>query len=223
MPGFAGFDTDVFPGVPEMAWLKANTNLVWCGYYLAPAPSHGDASWMGQRAGLQAAGWGIAPVYVGQQIVGPGSHDVSGQQGTIDGEDAVQLLTDEGFAAGTAVYLDLENGAPFAEPQSDYVVAWVAAVQAGGYQPGVYCSHGFAVDVHTACPTARVWAFKVDTTQEHPFPGINFPDLHPAGSGYAGAYMWQLGQSCRLTLPDAPVNSFVVDLDTAVAGDPGAP
>ncbi len=27
-----------------MAWLRANTNLVWCGYYLGPAPSHASTA-----------------------------------------------------------------------------------------------------------------------------------------------------------------------------------
>jgi len=64
MAGLAGFDTAFYPGDSQMAWLKANTNLVWCGYYLAPAPSHRDTSWMGTRATLLAQGWGIAPVYL---------------------------------------------------------------------------------------------------------------------------------------------------------------
>jgi hypothetical protein len=223
MPGFAGLDTSEFPGSAEMAWLKANTNLVWCGYYLAPAPSHASATWMGHRAALQAAGWGVAPVYVGQQIGGSGRHRVSGAQGTIDGRDAAALLRADGFAPGTGVYLDLEDGPPFVAPRTDYVAAWVDAVQAGGFQPGVYCSHGFAADVHAARPRARVWAFKVETTQEHPFPGVNFPDLHPAGSGYSGAFIWQLGQNCRLNLPTAPLSSPLVDLDSALTPDPGAP
>ncbi len=223
MPGFAGFDSSEFPGVAEMAWLKANTNLVWCGYYLGPAPSHSNATWMNHRAALHIAGWGLAPVYVGQQIKGPGRHNVSGPQGTIDGRDAAGLLTADGFAAGTCVYLDLEDGPPFEAPRTDYVAAWVDAVRAGGFQPGVYCSHGFAADVHAARPQARVWAFKVETTQEHPFPGVNFPDLHPAGSGYPGAFIWQLGQNCRLTLPAAPLQSPLVDIDSALTPDPGAP
>jgi hypothetical protein len=35
-------------------WLKNNTNLVWCGYYLGPTP-------MTNRAKLVANGWGISP------------------------------------------------------------------------------------------------------------------------------------------------------------------
>jgi hypothetical protein len=223
MPGFPGFDSSDFPGVAEMVWLKANTNLVWCGYYLGPAPSHKGTSWMGQRVALQNAGWGIAPLYVGQQIGGPGSHNVNSSQGTIDGIDAVNLLQSDGFVAGTCVYLDLENGPPFTHPRTDYVASWVNAVGTRGFQTGVYCSHGFAAEVHNLHPDVRVWAFKVDTTAEHPFPGTNFPDPLPAGSGYAGAFVWQLAQNCRLTLPTAPQPSLRVDLDTALTADPGAP
>lgn len=223
MPGFPGFDSSEFPGVAEMAWLKTNSNLVWCGYYLGPAPSHSSTSWMGQRAALKIAGWGIAPLYVGQQIKGRGSHNVNGPQGSMDGNDAVALLNTDGFGPGTCVYLDLEDGPPFTAPRTDYVAAWADAIQQAGFLPGVYCSHGFAADVHTLRPNVRIWAFKVETTQEHPFPGTNFPDLHPAGSGYPGAFVWQLGQKCRLSLPTAPLRTLVVDLDSAITPDPGAP
>jgi hypothetical protein len=212
-----------FPGLSEMAWLKNNTNLVWCGYYLAPAPNHLPESWMGNRAALSAAGWGIAPLYVGQQLGGPLQSNVTGPQGEIDGEAAVSLMVGEGFAPGSCVYLDLEDGPPFIAPRTDYVAAWAGAVQAGGYLPGVYCSHGLAAAVHGLRADARIWAFKVATTAEHPVPGTDFPDPDPAGSGYAGAYAWQLGQNCRLTLPGAPIVSMVVDLDTAITADPGAP
>ena len=223
VPGFPGFDTSEFPGAAQMAWLRANTNLVWCGYYLGPAPSHASQSWMGQRQALQPAGWGIAPVYVGQQINGPGRHVVSASQGTIDGNDAVALMSRDGFIAGSCAYLDLEDGPPFAAPRTDYVSAWVSAVTAGNFQPGVYCSHGIAADVQALCPSTRIWAFKVSTTTVHTFPGANFPDLHPAGCGFAGAYIWQLDQNCQLTLPSAPSAQPLVDLDSALTADPGAP
>jgi len=223
MTGFAGFDRSDYPGDAEMAWLRANTNFVWCGYYLGPAPSHPGTSWMGTRARIVALGMGIAPLYVGQQITGPGSQNPSLAQGGIDGADAVGLMGREGFAPGSCVYLDLENGPPLTQPLGDYVAAWCDAVSQRGFQPGVYCSHGFAVEVHQLRSSARIWAFKVGTTDPHPVPGTNFPTLDPAGSGYAGAFVWQLGQNCQLTLPGAPLNTLVVDLDVAITGDPGAP
>jgi hypothetical protein len=52
MTFFVGFDCLAYPGTDEMTWLKANTNLGWCGFYLAPAPSHSDSSWIGCRSDL---------------------------------------------------------------------------------------------------------------------------------------------------------------------------
>jgi hypothetical protein len=127
MPGVAGFDRSGYPGDPVMSWLKAKTNLQWCGYYLAPAPSHPDTTWMTRRAALSAAGWGIAPLYVGQQVTGPGSHNPSTATGTADGAQAAALMSAEGFDAGSCVYLDLENGAPF--PQRSRTTSRAGAMQ----------------------------------------------------------------------------------------------
>ena len=77
---------------------------------------------MGRRAAMAAAGWGLAPIYVGQQIAGPGRHAVSGPQGAIDGAHAAALMAGEGFAAGACVYLDLEDGAPLQPPREILVV-----------------------------------------------------------------------------------------------------
>lgn len=222
MPGFSGVDASEFPGQAEMNWLRANTNADWCGYYLAPAPSHSSTSWMGRRASLKAAGWGLAPTYLGQQLAGLGSHKVSAGQGQIDGGDAARLMTAEGFAPGAYVYLDLEDGPPFSEPRIGYVDRWISAVSANGFRPGVYCSHSIAAAVHQLSDTVRIWAYKVETSAQHPFPGTNFPDLHPSGCGYTGAYMWQLGQNCRLSLGTVPPTTPLVDLNTALSPDPSA-
>src|SRR4051812_22938462 len=96
-----------------MQWLKSNTNLAWTGFYLAPAPKHSDTSWMpafapdGYRTALQRMGWGFAPVYVGRQV---GSPSLSAQQGTTDGQDAVNLSILAGFPNQTTIYLDIEEG-----------------------------------------------------------------------------------------------------------------
>ena len=223
MTGFAGFDCSDYPGPNVMAWLKANTNLVWCGIYLGPAPSHPGTSWMGKRASIVALGMGIAPIYVGQQITGPGSKNPSLAQGTTDGGNAADLMVQEGFVAGSCVYLDLENGPPLTSALRDYVAGWCDAVSARSFQPGVYCSHAFAQEIHQLRTTARIWAFKVPTNVPHPVPGTNFPTPDPSGSGYTGAYAWQLGQSCQLTVPGLPRDTLLVDLDAAVTSDPGAP
>jgi hypothetical protein len=214
-------DTEYYPGDATMDWLKANTNLVWCAYYLGPTPSHDDDGWMGQRAALTGAGWGLAPVYVGQQLAGPGSHNVNGPQGTTDGLQAGAMMSGEGFAPGAYVYLDLEDGPPYAAPRTTYVSAWVAAVTGAGFSPGIYCSHLIAAAVRAAAPVARIWAFRVNTTAAHAVPGTNFPDPAPSGSGFAGAYMWQRDDNAQIDVD--PPNVLVVDLDSSVGPDPSAP
>ena len=222
MPGFAGFDRSDYPGDQVMNWLQANTNLVWCGYYLGPSPSHPGTTWMTRRAALVAAGWGIAPLYVGQQITGPGSHNPSSATGVTDGNQASSLMHSEGFAPGSSVYLDLENGPPLTQPLTDYVATWCDTVSSGGYRPGVYCSHLLALTIHTLRSTCRIWAVHVQTTQPHPVPRP-FPDPNPSGCGYIGAYAWQLGQNCLIAVVPANLSTLDVDLNSALTPDPSAP
>ena len=220
MTGFSGFDSSAYPGDEQIDWLKANTNLVWCVVYLSPAPSHEDASWMGKRTRLAAAGWGLVPIFVGRQIIPPGTLDPTADNGATDGAKAAELTASEGFAAGTSIYLDLENGPPFESPQTDYVQAWCAAAAAAGFQPGVYCSHLMADDVAALAPTAAIWAFKVATTAVHPVSGTEFSTSDPSGCGYAQAAIWQYDQNCQIT---AGSQILLVDLDVATRPDPGAP
>jgi hypothetical protein len=174
-----------------------------------------------RRASLEAAGWGIAPIYVGQQVVPPGSLNPSTANGVTDGTQAAALMTSEGFAPGSYVYLDLENGPPIPPALQDYVGSWCDTVQSLGYKPGIYCSHLLAIDAHTLRPAVRIWAFRVQTTQVHPVP-IPFPDPNPSGCGYVGAYAWQLGQNCTCVVPPAHLSSLDIDLDSAITKNPGA-
>jgi hypothetical protein len=220
MPAFAGFDVDIYPGDTVMNWLLANTNLAWCGYYLAPAPSHPESSWMGNRGNLQAAGWGVAPLYVGEQVIPPGSENPSAWKGTQDGNDAADTMNAEGFASGSCVYLDLEDGSLPAQLAA-YTLAWCTAVDARQYQPGVYCSHVIAQRVHNLFPGAILWAFKVPKVE--PAFANPFPTPNPVGSGYGGANAWQLAQNVPISVPAAPNGTLKVDLSSALVQDPGAP
>ena len=217
---FAGFDRSDYPGDAIMQTLLNTTNLRWCGYYLAPAPSHPGTSWMGNRAKLVAMGWGLAPLYVGEQVVPPGSQHSSAVKGTQDGADAVALMQGEGFAPGSFVYLDLENGPPYQPPQSDYVNSWCAAVAAANYGAGVYCSHLFGAQLQATQPAVRIWAIRVSTTAAHPVPGPNYPDPDPATfSGVPTAQLLQLHQNCQTQITSV-AKVFTLDLDSAVMADP---
>lgn len=221
MANYAGFDRYDYPGEAVMDWLRANTNLRWSGYYLGPLLNHSGNSWMTHRAALAQSNWGLAPIYVGRQVQ-DGVFSATAMEGASDGHNAAYLLAAEGFDAGSFVYLDIENGAPVSNLQAAYVQSWCEAVEAAGYGPGIYCSHVIAMTLHNLWPSARIWAFAVTTTDSHPVP-FPCPELGPAGCGYIGAYVWQLGQNCRLYVPPAHLGVLDVDLSSCLTKDPSAP
>ena len=228
MPFYPGFDTDAFPTLAKLQWLKSNTDLVWTGYYLGAAgSSHPATDWLGNRAALVAMGWGLAPLYVGEQEPTSqvrGNKNPSQAKGTTDGRETVALMTREGFPAGSTVYLDIEDGS-LKPIMSEYVVAWIDAFNGSGFAPGIYCSHVIAGQAAALRPNAkpRIWAFKVTTTNGGPYNKTTFPNGDPAGSAYADAKLWQCNQNCTLALPGTPVNGMKVDLSTSVFQDPCAP
>jgi hypothetical protein len=221
MSGFAGFDVCDFPGAEKLAAVKKASNFAFIAPYLASL-SHPAKDWTSAEvfAALRAQGWGLAPVYVGQQIVGPGSNVVTAAQGLIDGRDACAKMASCGFKPGSFVFLDLENGPPITGQQWTYIEAWAAAVATGGFGVGVYCSFLLAREVHERLPDARLWVFHVKTTSPHKVPGTNFNDAHPALSGAPEASMWQWDDSAWITV--GGVRLFV-DLDTSALADPSAP
>ena len=56
MTFFLGFDTSIYPGDSAMQTLRAQALIAFTGFYLAPAPSHPNASWMQKRAFLAGLG-----------------------------------------------------------------------------------------------------------------------------------------------------------------------
>ncbi|HZQ47505.1 MAG TPA: glycoside hydrolase domain-containing protein [Verrucomicrobiae bacterium] len=234
----AGFDCYAYPGDAAMTWLFANSNLRWVGYYLYPAPSrnvaaNGGNSWMGQLHSLN--GWVVSPIYVGEQDPAhqdqdPGnSSNPSANKGTADGysdevnsggmaNSAVPLLKQEGFPAGTTVYLDVETSGTQSQPELDYIASWCAAVKLGNYNPGIYCLESAYSSIASAAPTATYWI----SNPNNPSPqGFTFPTMPPTGSGVPTAIAWQYetARSYTIALPTsvAAAGSLQVDLDVANA------
>ena len=238
MATFAGFDTEYFPGDALMTWLHANSNLKWCGYYLAPAPNRSPTGWTGRYRSLSAK-WGVVPIYVGQQDPRTAtaryvpSSVLTSDQGSLDAKDAGNLALADRFPPGTFIYLDWEYGALDANGAQDYIRSWVAAVMDDGrYMPGIYCSHLVApnivpiLDLINPAPGVRFWCWKVPTTNAHPFTGdlTAVPAPDPSGCGFAGADSWQRDQNTIVTLGgDAPVRSMQVDFNTSSLANPAAP
>lgn len=238
MDFYAGFDAAVYPGDASMGWLKTHSNLAWCGYYLSPAPNLApDAnSWRDRRAAL-AGQWGLAPIYVGQQVrhgASAVSALLSFNQGCIDGLQAVANASRDGFPKGSCLYLDWEDGGVLSEDSAEYASGWLVTVDARQFTPGVYCSHrlgdSFAALAAAAKPgvDVRFWCYAVNSTAEHPLatPLDALPRIDPAGCGFAGARLWQREQNAWFeTPPGAPEagQRIVIDVNTASLADPGAP
>jgi hypothetical protein len=219
---FAGFDISEYPGDAMMAWLKDNTNLAFCGFYLAPAACHGDESWMAKRATLAAQGWGFAAVYLGQQEPGHNcsANELTPDQAMLDGQKAAALMQKAGFPAGSVVYLDIETGGAPSAATAAYFEAWVDAVTNDGtYRPGVYCSHTTAASL-LAIRAVPVWTWNIIEPDAFATP---FPIEDPAGSGVGSASIWQYAQNIPVSFDGAPTPHLVVDFDYGASADPSAP
>ncbi len=163
---YPGFDTSIYPGDAAMrAWLAPGSPFVWSGYYL-PAPCHRDTTWNGKRATLEAMGWGLAAIYVGQQtfeglpvIDVPGAISIpfahpriaaeqsvtcsrtllSREQGLAEADDAIARMLENGFPLGSWVYLDLERMETIPPEMTAYYRAWVEWILADRrFRPGIY-------------------------------------------------------------------------------------
>ncbi len=220
MTFFLGFDTSIYPGDNAMKTLRTQALVAFTGFYLAPAPSHPDKSWMQKRALLRDLGYGFAPVYLGQQAAGgPGSHNLTAQQGTLDARNAAQLAAQAGFPAESVIYLDIETGPPMQQNYVDYYKAWVQGVVDNGFSPGVYCSHLLAQQVSGLDARATLWVFKLTFPNGHKFtPPL--PTPNPALPDAPNATVLQYAQNCPLTVAGITLN---VDLDSATVSDPSQP
>jgi VCBS repeat-containing protein len=220
----AGFDTSQYPGDSTMGWLRQHTNLDWVGYYLYPAPSRNDQkddpadnSWMGHRATLEAQGWRLAPIYLGEQDPIPrtnNSTNPSVDKGTADGNEAAALMTSEGFSPGSVVYLDVESGAPLSGNEQAYLKAWVAAVKADHFTAGVYAP---ATDGKYVPEAAVFWAAK--PIPAHLTSSTAFPTPNPSQVHNATALQYDQGVNGKGIAVSTPFGTLHVDLDSArIAG-----
>lgn len=158
-----GFDTHTYPGDAIMrVWKETpGSPYKWVGFYL-PAPCHADKSWSGKRDTIDAMGWGVAIVYVGQQTWGKSPRSMtpaqrtalaaknscsadllSADRGRAEADDAITKTAAEGFSKGSVVFLDIERMEKIPQGMRDYYKAWVARMlERGDYRPGIY-THQF--------------------------------------------------------------------------------
>ncbi|SNT07034.1 Serine protease, subtilisin family [Noviherbaspirillum humi] len=227
----AGFDRLAYPGDDVMRALWQHTNLAWTGFYLAPSPSQGYTGWMSKAATLRQMGWGLAPVYVGQQWPGgPGSHILGSDQGRLDAADAIRLADQAGIGDNAVIYLDIEVGGLLPPTMLAYAQAWIAGVRGSNYRPGVYCSFlNTAAQLRENNPDVFFWVFNINkfapTQARNPDGSFRTPPVADSGCPFAVAWQYIQGAPTIPVPQDAgPALSLAtVDMDCATVLDPSYP
>lgn len=237
-PGAAGvhpgFDTQVYPGDELMrAWREASPYR-WVGYYLT-SPCHRGTSWAGKRAALSGMGWGIAVLYVGQQVFegapleNPGVEEVlcsrtllSEEQGRRDARDAIARAAGEGFTAGSVVYLDVERMQRTPPEMLAYLRGWTRELLVEGrYRPGVYAHRANAPELYLVA--AEVYRDR-GRAEGPPFwvaGGDGFAlDQPPQAAGLPFVDVWQGALDVDRTWAGATLR---VDENVAEVPSPSAP
>ena len=198
----------------------------FAGYWLNPPPGDRDNSWAGKRESVRAAGFGFLMLFNGRldkELVGKDAAAL----GRADGDAAAAAARREGFAAGAIVFLDQEEGGRLLPEQNFYLFAWVDALRASGFRPGVYCS-GIPVAEGSAKittaglivardPDVALW---VVNDVSPPAPGCVLPRtrLSPAASGIEHALVWQYARSPRTDFARASAKTYAADGNCYAAG-----
>lgn len=135
----------------------------------------------------------VAVVPTKRDILDCNAQLVNATRGTMEANDAITRTWNEGFPAGTVVYLDIEYMDHVPAKMRDYYRAWTRQVLADGrYRPGYY--------VHTRNASSIYEDVKAEYTAagltiEPPFwvaGGSDFsPDKRPQDVGHAFAAVWQ--------------------------------
>ncbi|GAB3894138.1 hypothetical protein GCM10029964_071990 [Kibdelosporangium lantanae] len=153
---FIGIDRATYPGTTCMRALRRSTNVRWTSFPLAPAPGHHDTTWMPHLTDLLAMGWGVAPVFVGQQhpSIHGRSHVRTAEQGRQDALRAADLAARAALPPGSTIYLHVELPGALPRPDLTYVKAWCLTLRDTPYAPGVRC---WAAAVPQLDPEVPLW------------------------------------------------------------------
>jgi hypothetical protein len=241
VPAFLGFDSNDYPGDSNLKTLRQTFS--YAGYWLNNPPGESRNRWKGHRAAVDSAGLGFLVLFNGRLYANLKSVSNAARLGKSDAQAATTTALREGFPRATIIFLDQEQGGRMLPEQKAYIYAWVDAVTAAGFRPGIYCSGMPAPDdgnVITAedvrqNAAGRNITYWVTNDACPPAPGCAFPPhpASPAQSGIAFAEVWQFAQSpqrkdvaahCTNYSRDgncnAPSITFPVDVSSATSPDP---
>ncbi len=244
---YLGFDRNVYPGDSSLPILRKC--FAFTSYWLSPPPGEKSNTWKGKRELLLSHGFGFLVLYRGHDSSELKNETNATQNGIQDSRDAAASAKSEGFAAGTIIFLDVEEGGRLPAAYHLYLRAWSEQIKHAGFLAGVYCS-GIPVkeepgvtittseDIRNQGPLHEmvIWAYN-DACP--PSPGCSFPENPPApsASGIAYAAVWQFAQSPRRReftahcptkyapdgncyAPDDTAHKWFLDVNTATSPDP---
>jgi len=133
---YLGFDRNEYPG--DIALPVLRKTFSFSGYWLTPPPREPKNTWAGKKKALNAHGFGFLLLARGRGSSGIKSS--AKEDGVADAREAAQNAIQEGFAAGSVVFLDIEEGGRLSPQFHSYISAWVDELVRQGFRPGVYCS-----------------------------------------------------------------------------------
>jgi hypothetical protein len=248
-PSYLGFDRNVYPGDDALPVLRKT--FVFTSYWLSPPPGEKLNTWRGKRELLQSQGFGFAVLYRGRETRELRTETKAKEKGALDASNAVAAAKAEGFAAGTVVFLDIEEGGRLPPAYHAYLRVWADDLTRAGYRPGVYCSaiaanEGHGVTILTSddirnnlAPRELVyWVFNDFCP---PAPGCGAPKSPPpvSSSGASYATIWQFAQTprrkertarCAATYytdgncyaPGDTSHAWFLDINSSLSADPSA-
>jgi hypothetical protein len=204
---YLGLDRNIYPGDAALPILRKT--FMFTSYWLSPPPGEKRNTWKGKRELFLSHGFGFLILYRGPDSGELKNETDAKEKGNKDAAAAAAAAKEEGFAAGTIVFLDIEEGGRLADAYHAYLRAWLEELKRGGFVAGVYCSGipvkeepGVSIttadDIRNHAPThdMMIWAYN-DACP--PSPGCAFPENPPtpSASGISYATVWQFAQSPR--------------------------
>jgi hypothetical protein len=246
---YLGFDRNVYPGDAALPVLQKT--FAFTSYWLSPPPGEKRNTWKGKRELFASHNFGFLVLYLGPDSGELKNETDAKEKGNKDASAAAAAAKEEGFAPGTIIFLDIEEGGRLPGTYHVYLRAWLEELKRSGLVAGVYCSGipvneepGVAIttadDISSHAPSHEIviWAYN-DACP--PSPGCSFPQNPPApsASGISYAAVWQFAQSPRrrkLTArcpakyapdgncyaPSDTAHKWFLDVDTATSKDPSS-
>ena len=244
---YLGFDRDIYPGDAAMPVLRKT--FAFTSYWLSPPPGGKTNTWLGKSEFLRSQGFGFLVLYRGRESRELKNEAAAKESGTQDGKNAAAAAKSEGFASGSIIFLDIEEGGRLPASYHAYLGVWSEELTRAGFHPGVYCS-GMPVKEEPAATITTaddirndaasrditIWAYNDSCP---PSPGCTFPQdpPPPSSSGIGYAAIWQFAQSPRRKeftahcpakyapdgncyAPGDTAHAWFLDVNTATSRDP---